>query len=92
MKVLKTCLFILTFFISGSISAQIFSRITTGDIVNDGGSSFGHSICDFNNDGWEDIFVNNLAEGQDNFFYKNNGIGTYIKMPDIEIAQGNAST
>ena len=92
MRLLKTVFFFSFIVLSKYMPAQIFTRITTGDIVNDGGSSFGHSICDFNNDGWEDIFVNNLANNQPNLFYKNNGDGTFTKMPGIEIAEGNAST
>lgn len=92
MDLTKTFAVLLLTLFSNSAYAQIFTRVTTGAIVNDSGSSFGHSWCDFNNDGWEDIFINNLENNQPNFFYKNNGDGTFTKMSNIEIAIGNAST
>jgi hypothetical protein len=71
---------------------QIFTAVTEGDIVGNGGNSFGHTIADFNNDGWDDVFIQNLASGEPNLFYKNNGAGTFTKITDIAIATGNAST
>ena len=88
----KALSFLVLLFLAFPSFAQIFSRVTTGDIVNDAGSSFGHSWCDFNQDGWEDLFVNNLAAGQSNFFYKNKGDGTFTRLSNITIEQGDAAT
>jgi uncharacterized repeat protein (TIGR01451 family) len=56
-----------------------FLRITTGAIVNDGGSSVGASWADYNNDGNLDLFVTN-AGNEPNYLYKNNGDGTFSKI------------
>ncbi|MFQ5824499.1 MAG: FG-GAP-like repeat-containing protein, partial [bacterium] len=62
-------------------------RITTGDIVNDGGDSRNVSWSDYDNDGNMDLFVSNfnLPEGQNNFLYRNNGDGSFIKITEGDI-------
>jgi hypothetical protein len=61
-----------------------FTKITSGEIVNDGGKSYGSAWGDFDNDGDFDLFVNNL-ENQNNFLYKNNGSGTFTKITGIDL-------
>ena len=61
------------FFYSNNGDGQ-FTKITSGDIVNTGGSSFGLSSGDFDDDGNPDVFVANRA-GQTNFLFVNDGIG-----------------
>ncbi|MCU0345591.1 MAG: CRTAC1 family protein [Saprospiraceae bacterium] len=56
-----------------------FERITTGEIVNDGGSSVGASWADYDNDGDLDLFVAN-AGNEPCFLYKNNGGGSFGRM------------
>lgn len=58
-----------------------FSKITTGDIVNDGGASQSPLWADFNNDGWLDLLVTNgfFGLGDRTFLYWNNGDGTFTK-------------
>ena len=55
-----------------------FTKISTGDIVNDGGNSVGSAWGDFDNDGDMDLYVTN-ASNQNNFLYVNNGDGTFTK-------------
>ena len=50
----------------------VFTRILSGDIVTDGGSSQGSSWADYNNDGFVDLFVAN-KNSDDNFLYENPG-------------------
>lgn len=59
-----------------------FTKITTGDIVNDGGASLGCSWGDYDNDGYQDLFVANanFGAGQNNFLYHNNGDGSFTKI------------
>jgi len=65
-----------------------FTKITSGDIVNDGGWSFNSSIADYDNDGNLDIFADNgafIPYGENNFLYKGNGDGTFIKITSGDI-------
>jgi hypothetical protein len=65
-----------------------FTKITSGDIVNDGGWSFNSSVADYDNDGNLDIFVDNGAFTyfvEDNFLYNGNGDGTFTKITSGDI-------
>lgn len=56
-----------------------FTKITTGNIVNDTSYSRGCAWGDYDNDGWLDIFVVNYY-GLNDFLYRNNGNGTFTKI------------
>ena len=65
-----------------------FTKIISGAIVNDGGNSFNSSTVDYDKDGNLDIFVDNGAftsVGENNFLYKGNGDGTFIKITSGDI-------
>jgi hypothetical protein len=67
-----------------------FTKITVGDVVNDGGVSTGCSWADYDNDGDLDLYVSNY--GHNNFFYVNNGNGTFTKTTAIHIIHpGNSN-
>jgi hypothetical protein len=55
-----------------------FSRITTGDIVNDGGDARACAWGDYDEDGYLDLIVANT--GEFNFLYKNNHNGTFTRI------------
>jgi len=55
-----------------------FTKVTAGPVVNDGGSSYGCTAADIDNDGDLDLFVSNYNEN--NFLYLNNGDGTFTKV------------
>lgn len=56
-----------------------FTKVTSGSIVNDPGSSSGCAWIDYDKDGWLDLFVVN-GSNQNDFLYHNNGNGTFTKV------------
>ena len=74
-----TLLSIIALFSANSLSSQTFTRITTGDIVNDGQYSEGAYWFDYNNDRYLDLFVANIIN-QNNMLFLNNGDGTFTKI------------
>jgi len=65
-----------------------FTKVTTGIIVSDGGSSFGCAAADFDNNGSLDLFVANHL-GRQNFLYTNDGNGN--KWVNIKCAGNTAN-
>jgi hypothetical protein len=66
----------------------MFEKITTGDIVTNGGVGGVFNTCawaDYDNDGHLDLFLVN--EGLTNRLYRNNGDGTFLR-----VTQGNVVT
>lgn len=68
-----------------------FTRISSGDIVSNGGNSIGCSWADYNNDGYPDLFVANF-NNQGNFLYQNNGDGTFTRITSGDIVSNGGST
>lgn len=71
-----------------------FIKITSGAIVNDGGTSIGGTWGDFNNDGNLDLFVTN-RNSFGNFLYAGNGDSTFTKITTgsivTDMPNGNSS-
>jgi len=70
---------------------ESFTKITDGEIVNDGGTSICGAWADYNLDGFLDLFVTN-HQGENNFLYYNNGDGTFTKINDGEIVNDGGSS
>ncbi len=58
--------------------AASFEKVTTGPLVTDGGISWSASWGDYDNDGDLDVFVANW--NQNDFLYRNEGGGTFLKI------------
>ena len=68
--------------------AVTFTRITSGQIVNDGGNSMSASWGDVDDDGDLDVFVaNGWPAASFNNFYLNNGDGTFTKVVNDTIVK-----
>ena len=58
-----------------------FTKILTGDIVNEVGNFYGCAWGDYDNDGFLDLFVSNGgSSAPNNRLYRNNGDGTFTKI------------
>lgn len=72
--------------------AGSFTRMDQSPVSLDRGHSIGASWGDYNNDGWQDLFVSNAAN-EPNFLYHNNGDGTFTKVDTTSItAEAGHST
>jgi len=81
MKMQKVYVLLMTAIIAKATFSQEFTQVFTGSIVNDGGWNYACCWADFNNDGFDDLFVcnNDANNGKLNFLYYNNGDGTFTK-------------
>ncbi|MBN1338032.1 MAG: VCBS repeat-containing protein [Bacteroidales bacterium] len=78
---MKRTIIAIAFLYAYSAMPQSFTQVTAGDIVNDGGWNYACCWADFNNDGFDDLFVcnNDADNGKLNFLYFNNSDGTFEK-------------
>ena len=72
-----------------------FSDITeTAGLTLEHNASFGHVWCDYDRDGFLDLYVSNYNhpnDGGTNYFYKNNGDGTFSNMSAISVASDGSN-
>jgi hypothetical protein len=84
--------------LAGSVTSHVatlavvpgFAKITAGHIVNDAAHSVSGAWGDYDNDDFLDLFVTN-ADGQTNFFYRNNGNGGFTRITNGAPVSGGAS-
>ncbi len=57
-----------------------FTDVTSSAGIGDGGYGFSCTVGDYDNDGWEDIYVTNFGP---NVLYHNNGDGSFTDMTRI---------
>ena len=69
-----------------------FIKITSGPVVNDGGGSTGSSWGDYDNDGNLDLFVANSGFNENNFLYRNDGSGRFIKIINGSVVNNGGSS
>ena len=73
-----------------------FTKITTGDMVTDNYNTYSANWVDYDNDGFQDLYVVNYfysgLPGQNNCLYRNNGDGTFTKNTTSIIANDAALT
>jgi hypothetical protein len=65
-----------------------FTKVTSGAVVTDGGTSRGCAWGDYDNDGDLDLFVANginTPPDENNFLYTNNGDGTFTKVTSGDV-------
>lgn len=69
-----------------------FTKIVSGPVATDLSISFGPSWGDYDNDGDQDLYVANSALALANFFYSNNGDGSFTKITTGEIVTSTGFT
>jgi len=68
-----------------------FTKVMTGAVVNDGGSSIGGAFGDYNADGNPDLFVTNRNFFK-NFLYRGTGDSTFIKITTGNIVTDSSNS
>ncbi len=85
---------IFIFSIISMLSAQNFTNVTEGEIVNNGGWNYACCWADFNGDGHDDLFVcnNDSNNGKHNFLSFTKAEGTFTRIRDGEIITDSNSS
>ncbi len=79
--------------LNGIIYGQSFTKITGIPPANEGGESRAVNWVDYDKDGDLDLYITNGPQnGADNFFYENEGGGTFLKKTGIGITEDGKSS
>jgi enediyne biosynthesis protein E4 len=82
--------FLLNFFLVGILSAQNFTKITTGPLVTTNGDSRSVNWIDVNNDNFIDCQITNgPSGGQNNLLFINTGAGNFTALTGDSIVLDN---
>ncbi|MBS1535106.1 MAG: VCBS repeat-containing protein [Bacteroidetes bacterium] len=65
-----------------------FTRITTGDLLNNAGKTMSSSWADYDNDGDLDVYLTN--DGENNALFRNDGNLVFTKMASDPVSNTNA--
>lgn len=64
-----------------------FAKVTTGPVATNFGFGVSATWCDYDDDGYPDLFVVNAEDNSSlNFFYHNNGNGTFTRVTTGPVA------
>lgn len=75
-----------------TVTAQLFTKVSVGDIVNTPSDSRSINCVDVNGDGFDDVFISNgPSVGAPNFLYLNNGDGTFTTVFDDPIVMDTSA-
>jgi len=69
-----------------------FQMATSSGLTNDAADNWSSSWGDFNNDGYDDLFVTTYDDSQPNILYMNNGDKTFTKITSGDIVTDKASS
>lgn len=75
---------------TSNTSQLIFSNCTSGDLLTSLSDSWNVAWIDYNNDGWEDIYITDKGASLPNKLYRNNGNGTFTKITTGTLANISA--
>lgn len=75
-----------------SADALQFSNYTGTTFSNTLTDSWNGAWVDYNNDGWDDLFIGSKNAVDDNLLYKNNGNGTFTKITNGTLVNFKAHT
>lgn len=77
---------------SSNTSLLMFSNCHTSTVGNGNNNSWNASWIDYNQDGWEDLFIPSKEGNAKNQLYKNNGNGSFTAVSSNTIVDAKAKT
>jgi hypothetical protein len=85
-------LLMITALSASNVSAQSFNRIYAGDVVGNLGGFMGSAWGDYDNDGYEDLFVADYLAGNPNLLLHNDGNSDFTRIRVGRIANDLSSS
>ncbi len=91
LKYVLLLLFIFSKIGVGQNDSLLFTHIKDLNIVNDQLNTWSVCWVDYNNDGWDDLFLPSYTETQKNLLYENNGDGTFTPKNSFAFIDNNGT-